>query len=454
MKRHINRYLLTVLSSLMLLSCSVDEKEEFQASPNQSEIIGSWYYEDSNGSQIKRIIYNYHHDGTYSFEAIDMPNILDVKTTEEKGTGIYHISDNNLRMGQKITDSNYGWLDPVTFTREGSKLKLVSKFDLTTRTFNLITDSCTIGKGETILFKDHDIYGKPESFTSSSNLVATVSENGMIKATNIGIAYITGHCKNNDVVIKIKVTDNDKITPDFIEDIWMPKDSIIEKYGSNYLPGLNSTTSGQLNYVYGSDQIKQIVFDFNAKNRLRGIGVTYWPSVNMAKFKEYIDHNYTYLENNKNGITYTKEIGQRTYECAIDTLKRMIFYAIKSIDYDEYDEAIYLRRNELIFPEGSEILAQNPGYTDAKIAGNKIFDRILVRYNVITGEILWIKLVAKDHITSNDLYRWLNTNYFSSTDGNGITTYFNKKDIWNMRPTVWINVIRFENGKFGLQYSK
>lgn len=108
MKRHINRYLLTVLSSLMLLSCSVDEKEEFQASPNQSEIIGSWYYEDSDGSQIKRIIYNYHHDGTYSFEAIDMPNILDVKATEEKGTGIYHISDNNLRMGQKITDNNYG----------------------------------------------------------------------------------------------------------------------------------------------------------------------------------------------------------------------------------------------------------------------------------------------------------------------------------------------------------
>ena len=270
---------------------------------------------------------------------------------------------------------------------------------------------------------------------------------------NKGI-YIDNVVFCDDVVIKIKVTDNDKITPDFIEDIWMPKDSIIEKYGSNYLPGLNSTTSGQLNYVYGSDQIKQIVFDFNAKNRLRGIGVTYWPSVNMAKFKEYIDHNYTYLENNKNGITYTKEIGQRTYECAIDTLKRMIFYAIKSIDYDEYDEAIYLRSNELILPEGSEILVQTPGYTDAKIAGNKIFDRILVRYNAITGEILWIKLEAKDHITSNDLFRWLNTNYFSSTDENGITTYFNKKDTWNMRPAVWINVIRFENGKFGLQYSK
>jgi len=132
----------------------------------------------------------------------------------------------------------------------------------------------------------------------------------------------------------------------------------------------------------------------------------------------------------------------------------MIFYAIKSIDYDEYDEAIYLRSNELILPEGSEILVQTPGYTDAKIAGNKIFDRILVRYNAITGEILWIKLEAKDHITSNDLFRWLNTNYFSSTDENGITTYFNKKDTWNMRPAVWINVIRFENGKFGLQYSK
>ena len=67
MKKYINRYLLTILSSLMMLSCSVDEKEEFQASPDQSEIIGSWYYEDSDGSQIKRTIYNYYNDGTYSF---------------------------------------------------------------------------------------------------------------------------------------------------------------------------------------------------------------------------------------------------------------------------------------------------------------------------------------------------------------------------------------------------
>lgn len=454
MKKYINRYLLTILSSLMMLSCSVDEKEEFQASPEQSEIIGSWYYEDSDGSQIKRTIYNYYNDGTYSFEAIDMPNILDVKATEEKGAGIYHISNNNLRMGQKITDNYYGWLDPVTFTREGSKLKLVSNFDLTMRTFNLIIDSCTISKGETILFKDHDIYGKPDSYTSSSNLVATVSEKGIIKATNIGIAYITGHCKNNDVVIKIKVTDNDKITPDFIEDIWMPKDSIIEKYGNNYLPGLDSNTSGQLNYAYGSDQIKQIVFDFNKKNRLRAIGVTYWPSVNMTKFKKYIDQNYTYVGNNENGMVYLKDIGQRTYECTIDTLKRMIYYAIEKIDYDDYDEAIYHPIDELVFPYGSKILVQTPGFTNAQIAGNKIFNQVFVSYNMITREILWIKLVAKDNITYNDLFTWLDTNYYSSTDENGITTYFNKKDTWNMKPAVWINVINFENGKIGLQYSK
>lgn len=445
---------MVILSPYMLLSCNVNEKEEFQASPNQSEIIGNWYYEDSNGSQVKRIIYNYHNDGTYSFEAIDMPNILDVKATEEKGSGIYHVSDSNLRMGQKIKDNNFGWLDPVTFKREGSKLSLVSNFDLTTRTFNLIVDSCTIEKGETIPFNYKDIYGEPSSFTSSSNLVATVSTNGTIKATNIGIAYITGHCKNNDVVMKVKVKDNDKITPDFIDDIWMPKDSIIEKYGNLYLPGEDFGNPRQLNYAYGSDQIKQICFDFNKKNRLRGIGVTYWPSINMTRFKEYIDKNYTHYANSDLGIMYIKTIGQRTYECSIDTLKRMIYYAIKQINYDEFDEAIYQTVDNIFLQAGSKTLEEGFGYTHSEIAKNQIFDQIWIYYNYFTKEVTKIKLAAKENITYSDLFGWLNNNYTSSTDEYGITTYYNRKDIWNMKPAVWINVITFANGKIGLQYSK
>lgn len=457
MKSHkVKLYILAALVSLaMFSSCSSDEKEEFQATPNQTDLVGSWYFEDSDGSNLNRIIYHYFSDGTYTFEAINMAGLLDNKVTKEKGSGIYHVSNQELRRGQNAIGCQ-GWLDPVTYTREGSKLTLQSKFDLSNQTFNLIVDSCHIQKGETITFNYNGEYGQPREYSTSSALVASVSENGQIKANELGEAYITGHCKDNDVVIKITVDNGDKVTPDFMDDIWMPRDSIINKYGDKYVNGEYYGIKEQLNYIYGSDQIHHIVFGFNKKERVRAVGITYWPSTNMSAIKAYLDKNYTYWGDNDNGRLYVKRIGQRVFECTLDTLKRTAYYGIEQVNFDEFDEAIYYTVDEVISKclTGTQVITNLPGYIEVQIGSNEIFERMGINYNYGTRSISQIQLKAQANVTVQDLLKWAYSNYPYVTAQDGTLIFVNRSDTWNMKPFVGMTVITYTDGRVGLNYYK
>lgn len=446
--------LLVVIPLAVFSSCNSDEKEEFQATPNQTDLVGSWYFENSIGSSVNRIIYNYFSDGTYTFEAINMAGASDSKATTEKGSGIYHVSNGELRRGQN-TKVGQGWLDPVTYTRQGSHLILGSKLDLSNQTFNLIVDSCRLQKGESTTFKYNGEYGRPYEYTTSSALVASVLENGLITANEYGVAYITGHCENNDVVIKIIVENGDKVTPDFMDDFWMPKDSVIAKYGDNGLSNVYGGEGERLTYVYGSDQINQLVFGFNKKERVSEITVFYWPSIDLSGIKEYFDKNYIYKEDSQNGRSYFKKMGDRVYRCTLDTLKRTASYSIEPINYDEFDEAIYYTIDEVLtkFLSHADVSIDYPGALTVQNLGNEIFKRMYIDFDPQTREILDIQLVANSSIAGQDLYNWALNNY-PFIDTNGWMRFVNRTDTWNMKQPVYLIVITMNTGEAGLYYYK
>ena len=81
----------------------------------------------------------------------------------------------------------------------GNTLTLIQ--DSNTVTLGAVVQSLTINVGETLKFSWTGKNGAPLTYSSSANMLASVSDDGVMKALSSGVVYITEHfCEFSEVL--------------------------------------------------------------------------------------------------------------------------------------------------------------------------------------------------------------------------------------------------------------
>lgn len=460
---------------LSISSCSEDN-DGYAPRISSNSILGSWLCSNSKGNKVAWKEYTFNQDGSYSFETVSVPGFASYYDLKRKGNGIYQFEGDYLNRGDSVS-TGIDWSGQEAIDFSTNSFMLMHRSKNTTEKFNRIVDTYTMRKGETRLLGQGMVSAL--SYSSSADFIASVDNKGLISANRYGTTYVTAHYPNEDVVVKVMVEDGDNTFPDFIDFLRVSRDSVISYFGNQYFDlqkaietdpdtyaGMDPKT---LLYLAGTNQIKRIEFDFNHIEFTRKINLELWSSDNAKDVLETIKKHYTYRKTVDGFDYYWKNIGEYEYYCAIDTTLNIVSYenllnSFEYLDglayYDNLEEVLNDLKESILF---DYMITSNDEtlYYKAKIKNSPYFDCIKIQGEKNKkGEIV-VKQIYLDcfsDMTKDKLFEMAKQFYklLKGTDASGkpVTNLYQRKDWWNMKPIVKLNVVRYENGTFGYKYTK
>ena len=456
--------LLSALFLTLVASCSEDETGKYEKENYVSTyLVGEWYCDDSNHTKTSRIIISFNEDGTLHYEYNSFSDVKPEDNIHIITNGLFNMDGDKIRIGI-MYDNITEWTE-YDMDWNGNTLTLIQD-NGNTVTLGAVVQSQTINVGETLKFSWSGENGAPLTYSSSANMLASVSDDGVITALRSGVVYITGHCPNGEnIIYKLDIFDpvNGSI-PNFYNDLKTSSSTIMKSYDGLYFQEDNAYYCD-----VASDKIKELRYYFNKIGLVKAIEIDYWSNTDITDILTSLENGALGFESSTTPNAFLKDMDGREIVCLVDTVLKAVGFYINIFGFEEFEEYIFFDSlNELldyhrsIYNDESVYLHSSGDYYVLLVDPNneedqEIFERIFVYFN--GDNITEIDAVAKPYITKDMIKQWADKNYpykykFPDED---YTSYLWRPDWWNMNPIFRFNYIRFDGanaGKAGIRYKK
>ena len=467
-KKYIIKSGLLLLSAIFLTlvsSCSEDDSGRYEKS-GHSSIIGEWYSDYRDKESTSNTFYSFNEDGTLYYENNTLSRRDFGDNSQIKAHGFYNVNGDRIRIGI-VYDNCTEWTEYV-MDLNGNELTLIPDKG-NPITLGAVVHSQPINVGETLNFSWIGYNGAPQTYSSSSNLLASVSDNGVIKALHSGVVYITGHCPNDEnIVYKLKIIDPENGSiPNFYNELKKSSSSIMKDYD-----GIYSIVDGQPLYysLVASDKIKEVNYYFNNIGLVNGIRIEYWFDADISDLLSSLENGALGFEASSTPNAFLKEINGREIVCEVNPEYNIVDFYVNQYGFEEFEEYIfYDSLNELldyhrsIYNDESVNFLSSVGCYKLLVDPNneedqEIFENLYVYFD--GDNIKQIDVVAKPSVTFGDLEQWAEINYPYKYQfpGDNVYSHLWRQDWWNMNPVFRFYYIRFtagaNAGKAGIRYKK
>lgn len=455
--------LLSALFLTLVASCSEDETGKYEKENYVSTyLVGEWYCDDSNHTRTSRIIISFNEDGTLHYEYNSFSYDKPEDNKHIITNGLFNMDGDKIRIGI-VYDNITEWSE-YDMDLNGNSLTLIQ--DSNTVTFGAVVQSQTINVGETLKFSWTGENGAPLTYSSSANMLASVSDDGVMKALSSGVVYITGHCPNGEnIIYKLDIIDHENGSiPNFYNELKKSRSEIMKSYEGRYV---------QEDCAYycnvGSDKIKQVNYKFNRIGLVQQIYISYWFDTDISDLLSSLENGALGFEKSTTPNAYLKDMDGRDIVCQVYPEAKLVTYYVNQYGFEAFEEYIFFDSlNELLdhhrsdYSDESVYLHSSGDYYVLLVDPNneedqEIFERIFVYFN--GDDITEILAVAKPYITKDMIKQWADKNYpykykFPDDD---FDSHLWRPDWWNMSPIFRFNYIRFGGanaGKAGIRYKK
>ena len=457
--------LLSALFLTLVSSCSEDDTGRYEkGNYGYSFLVGEWYCDNSNHTKTSRIIISFNEDGTLSYENNTLSSIDDCANNHIKTNGLYNMVDGRIRIGI-VYDNITEWTE-YDMDWNGNTLTLIQD-NGNTVTLGAVVQSQTINVGETLKFSWSGENGAPLTYSSSANMLASVSDDGVITALRSGVVYITGHCPNGEnIIYKLDIFDPvHGSIPNFYNDLKTSSSTIMKSYDGLYFQEDNAYYCD-----VASDKIKELRYYFNKIGLVKAIEIDYWSNTDITDILTSLENGALGFESSTTPNAFLKDMDGREIVCLVDTVLKAVGFYINIFGFEEFEEYIFFDSlNELldyhrsIYNDESVYLHSSGDYYVLLVDPNneedqEIFERIFVYFN--GDNITQIDVVAKPSVTFGDLEQWAEINYPYKYQfpGDNVYSHLWRQDWWNMNPVFRFYYIRFtagaNAGKAGIRYKK
>lgn len=455
--------LLSALFLTLVASCSEDETGKYEKENYVSTyLVGEWYCDNSNHTRTSRIIISFNEDGTlhYEYNSFSDDNLED--NIHIITNGLFNMDGDKIRIGI-VYDNITEWSE-YDMDLNGNTLTLIQ--DNNTVTLGAVVQSLTINVGETLKFSWTGKNGAPLTYSSSANMLASVSDDGVMKALSSGVVYITGHCPNGEnIIYKLDIIDHENGSiPNFYNELKKSRSEIMKSYEGRYVQEDNTYYCN-----VGSNKIKQIDYVFNKIGLVQQIYIAYWFDTDISELLSSLENGALGFEKSTTPNAFLKEINGREIVCEVNPEYNIVDFYVNQYGFEEFEEYIfYDSLNELLdyhrswYDDESVYLHSSGKYYVLLVDPNneedqEIFERLFVYFD--GDNITEIDAVAKPYVTKADIRQWAEKNYpyKYKFPGDDVYSYLWRQDWWNMNPVFRFNYLRFTGanaGKAGIRYKK
>ena len=457
--------LLSALFLTLVASCSEDETGKYEKENYVSTyLVGEWYCDNSNHTRTSRIIISFNEDGTlhYEYNSFSDDNLED--NIHIITNGLFNMDGDKIRIGI-VYDNITEWTE-YDMDWNGNTLTLIQD-NGNTVTLGAVVQSLTINVGETLKFSWTGENGAPLTYSSSANMLASVSDDGVITALRSGVVYITGHCPNGEnIIYKLDIIDHENGSiPNFYNELKKSRSEIMKSYEGRYVQEDNTYYCN-----VGSNKIKQIDYVFNKIGLVQQIYIAYWFDTDISELLSSLENGALGFEKSTTPNAFLKDMDGGEIVCQVHPQAKIVTYYVNQYGFEQFEEYIfYDSLNELLdyhrswYDDESVYLHSSGKYYVLLVDPNneedqEIFERLFVYFD--GDNITEIDAVAKPYVTKADIRQWAEKNYpykykFPGDDG---YSYLLRQDWWNMNPVFRFNYITFTSGsnagKTGIHFKK
>ena len=449
--------LLSALFLTLVYSCSEDDTSRYEkGNYGYSFLVGEWYCDNSNQTITSRIIYSFDADGSLSYE-YNVASVYDRnKNLHKKANGLYNMDGDRIRIGI-VNDIYTEWTD-YHIDWSNNTLTLIPD-DGTPIVLRAVVHSQTINVGETLHFSWTGNNGAPQTYSSSANMLASVNNDGEIKALSSGVVYITGHYPNGEnIVCKLDIIDPENGSiPNFYKELRKKSLSdIMETYKGMYFPVDNAFVCD-----VASDKIKRISYQFNKNGIVNQIDINYWFDSDFTDILSSLENGALGFESSSKPNVFLKEMYGSQIVCVVDPQTKVVSYYMNQNSLEAIEEYIfYDSLNELLDYHRRKYSDE---YVNLDSSGQHYllfvdpFDQNhLEQFNVIyvyfSGDnITGIIAVAKPNVTKDMIKPWVDENYPYEYwfPNENYESHLYQSDWWNMNPIYRLIYVEDHYGNFG-----
>ena len=405
-------------------------------------VVGSWL-EDNSDPVMGKILMSesvYKEDGTFwaNVKIISAAEGLNLNMINE-GTYTYE--------NGKLTESYFSSLTGGKIN-DVYKVLLLDKYTLKTEyassvaVLNKIVETHNVEVGADVVFAYSDADFNPVSFATSDERVATVDESGKIKAVKRGVAYITAYASVGNAVAKIVVEDPDNYVDDFIEDVSAPIESVIAKYGPNYLE-LNNGTSTLYEYYFADDLMSRAFFEV-MNGAVNNIDIEISPNADFNKIYEMFGNKYEQTYEEETFKIYSYSTDEISVSILVSEETRSVFYQWNKKSYETFDEVFYMSIDEAAATLGLEVSEEDDEKGVKRIYSNgndEYIEHVSIYYDATTRKIAGMMIIINPGFTEEEVEGWYKDKYYPT--GMSDIDFCNSEAV--IQASLFINVTCDEN---------
>lgn len=438
------RQLLGLITTSMMLvpitSCSDDDDINNDYGYNES-IVGEWFTDYGiEPKGMKQVFtYDFKADGSFTASAIQ---IIPVNNWPEIYDGNYTIAGKRLRLQYEEN----GEKQSLT-----SEILTLNKYDFIVLNRSVMSEEVNhriietkymkVGESDNILILNNDFI--PESYSSNDELVATVSNTGVIKAIRQGTAYISIKSSIGTAVVRIDVIDPDTYVDNYLKFFADNLSSATKAYGDffadekEFEEGVNVR-----NFPIIDNKVRIVSFYYDSSNIVNTIFVNLMDGVDYYEILKAYDKQYDFLYNIEDSYFFRAKKYGRKITIDVNVSQNYIYYKF----YDDTDPMAIA--DSFISMTTSEV-AKLLGYTITEEEGSFIvpfnhpyFYGVKVYY---TGEKITSIVFLSKQQYRDDIYGWYSQNY--TTTGRDVPTFI------KMNPVIYITIEESPDGDLYVWYN-
>lgn len=432
-----------IITSMMLVpitSCSDDDDINNDYGYNES-IVGEWFTDYGVETKGMKQVFTYDFMADGSFTASNTQI-----TPEDPGFGYY---DGNYTVtGKRLR---------LQYEENGEKLSLtseiltLSKYDFIVLNRSVMSEEVNhriietkymkTGESDNILIPDNDFI--PESYISNDELVATVSNTGVIKAIRQGTAYISVKSSIGTAVVRIDVTDPDTYVDNYLKYFADNLSTATKAYGDIFADEKEIEEGVSVrNFFVIDDKVGIVSFYYDSSNMVNIIFVNLMDGVDHYEILKAYEKQYDFLYNIEDSYYFRAKKYGRQVSIDVNVSYNYIYY--KFIDETDpmaiadsfismtTSEVANLLRYTITEEEGSFIVPINHPY----------FYGVKVYY---TGEKITSIVFLSKQQYRDDIYGWYSQNY--TTTGRDVPTFI------KMNPVIYITIVESPDGDLNVWYN-
>lgn len=397
---------LLLLSNFALVGCQKDDNNESYS------ISGEWFYDNSsaNITQLGTMEFapNGKYEETYAQVGLNVNNIT-TKVGSYSYNGVIEVVYTTKYDSRQILERYR-----VTNADENT-LELFEETTSTTKKLHRIVGSHTLSVGESIIFSgaNSSQYAK---YVSCNDKVASVDDNGNIKAVKRGITFIRRLSDSGETIISVEVKDPGNVVDDFSQYICEPLSNVYENWGDNYIfyERDMSNLPDVIEYNVFDNLIQRIDFYYYYRRNVSNVFGYFRPDVDINTIIETFDNKYTRISASADGsmIRYSHTANGHPVDITLYTEKKHFAYDMVYDGFEEYDALVMLNINTLPFYLPYFDFTDCDGQLTSEINNNSIYKEINITYNPTTGDIDEILLKCKPGITEEYVREWFSSHYY------------------------------------------